>query len=70
MYQKMIREEIAKRGHIGIDPRHVEGFMRLEHGCLDSLSRAQFSKEVEIGISCIIEGGREMAERNAQSYAL
>jgi len=29
-YQQAIREEIARQGHIGIDPRHVEAYMRME----------------------------------------
>lgn len=70
MYMEMIRQEIARQGHIGIDPRHVEGYMRLEHATLDNLSFAQFKEEVKIGIACVIEDGKENAEKNAQSFGL
>ena len=69
-YQEMIREELARRGHIGIDPRHVEGYMRLEHSTLDGLSRSQFSKEVGIGIECVLADGIQNAEANARSFGL
>jgi hypothetical protein len=69
-YQQSIREEIARLGHIGIDPRHVEGYMRLEHSTLDGLSKKQFSDEVKIGIECTLADGEANAERNARSYGL
>lgn len=37
-YKESIRTEIARQGHIGVDPRHVEGYMRLGHSTLDGLS--------------------------------
>ena len=70
MYQQMIREEAARQGYIGIDPRHVEAYMRLEHGTLDALSMSKFRKEVRISIACIKEGGEVGAESLAKSYGL
>ena len=71
MYQQMIREILAKQGHVGqYDARHVEAFMRLEHSTLDGLSRAQFAAEVKIAHACIDKCGRDGAESLARSYGL
>jgi len=69
-YRDSIRHEIARQGHIGIDPRHVEGYMRLEHSTLDGLNSAQFRREVSIGIECVIADGTTHAEILAKSYGL
>lgn len=69
-YQNKVREELASQGRIGIDPRHIEAYMRLEHSTLDGLSRSQFSAEVSIGIACVDADGEENAERCAQSFGL
>ena len=52
------------------DPRHVEAYMRTQHSTLDHLSPRYFRSEVRIAMSCIDEGGIEMAERIAQSFGL
>lgn len=52
------------------DPRHVEAYMRCECGTLDRLSPQRFVSEVGIAVSCIREGGLDMAERLAKSYGL
>jgi hypothetical protein len=54
----------------GHDPRHVEAFIRCEHGSLGALSADEFKAEVEIAIRCIREGGMPMAEKLAQSFGL
>lgn len=69
-YFDLIRKEIVAQGKIGIDPRHVEAFMRLEHGTLDALSEKQFKNEVSICIQCVEQGGIDNAESLAQSYNL
>lgn len=69
-YEDNIRQEIARQGHIGVDPRHVEGYMRLEHPTLDGLSWDQFRDEVSIGIACVRSDGAQNAERNATSFGL
>ncbi len=69
LYYQQIRNQIAKQGKIGIDPRHVESFMRLEHSTLDGLSKTQFNNEVSIGIECT-EYDKDGAERCAQSFGL
>ena len=71
MYKQMIREitqDIAPLD--GIDPRHVEAYMRVERSTFDSLSRRAFRREVEISVACVLEGGTDMAERVAQSFGL
>ena len=52
------------------DPRHIEGYMRLQYSTLDHLDAATFAREVKIAIGCIEYGGVEAAERNAQSFGL
>ena len=52
------------------DPRHVEGYMRLEHGTLDQLAPEQFRAEVALAVACIAGGGIDAAEKLAQSYGL
>lgn len=68
--QKTIRVILDNRKIIGYDPRHIEGYMRLQYGTLDHLSAADFRREVSVCIQCINEAGRDMAERNAQSFGL
>ena len=70
MYQQTIREMAAALGYVGVDPRHVEAWMRLEHSTLDGLSRARFRDEVEIAIACIHHDGTKNSESLAQSFGL
>jgi hypothetical protein len=70
-YQLMIRESMASAGRIGAaDPRHVEGWMRLEHPTLDGLSRSQFNAEVRIALECIAAGPLADSEALADSMGL
>lgn len=71
IYNQLIREAMARAGHIAAaDPRHVEAWMRLEHGCLDSLSRRQFTDEVLIALQCIAAAPAADSEALAASYGL
>ena len=71
IYGQMIRETMARSGHVGAaDPRHIEAWMRLEHGCLDGLSRQQFTDEVTIALQCIAAGPLGDSEALAASYGL
>ena len=65
MYQALIKK-IAP----AYDPRHIEAFIRSEHGTLDKLSPARLKAEVEIAAQCVDEGGADLAERIAKSYGL
>lgn len=70
-YQVMIREILASGGQIGrYDPRHVEAWMRSEHGTLDALSRGRFASEVRIAAQCIDEAGVSVSESLAKSEGL
>ena len=71
MYQEMIREGLAKMGFIGkYNPRHIEGYMRLEHSTLDGLSDQQFNNEIKISAECIDAGVVAAAEELAVSFGL
>ena len=70
MYRDLIRETAARLGRIGVDPRHVEAWMRVEHGCLDGLSPSQFADEVEIAIGCMDSAGDGTSARLAASFGL
>ena len=70
-YTQAIRESLAKAGRVGAaDPRHVEAWMRLEHGCLDGLSAGQFQSEVEIALACIAASSTNENESLAESFGL
>ncbi len=69
-YRQSISMEITRQGHIGIDARHVEAYMRLEHSTLDGLSRKQFNYEIGIAIECIKADGKNNAGRLAKSFGL
>jgi hypothetical protein len=69
-YQKLIAEILVLRGRREIDPRHIEGYIRLAHPTLDGLSAEEFRLETDIGIGCIDAAGVEQAERNARSFGL
>lgn len=62
------QERIA--GFTSHDPRHVEAWMRLQHGTLDQLSPADFDSEVCIANACIAEAGTAESEALARSYGL
>jgi hypothetical protein len=53
-----------------VDPRHVEGFIRLEHRTLSGLTPRQWRAEVAIALGCLDAGGVAEAEANAQSFGL
>ena len=70
-YTQLIREAMARSGHVGAaDPRHIEAWMRLEHGCLDGLSRSQFDAEVRIALECIAAAPLADSESLATSMGL
>lgn len=66
-YQQAIYASPAARG---LDPRHVEAYIRLEHATLDSLTAAQFAQEIVIGAECVRSSGTENAEALAKSMGL
>ena len=69
-YEKSIREISWKEGRPGVDPRHVEAYMRQENPCLDGLSKAEFAREVRIAIGQIDIFGIDEAEELALAGGL
>jgi len=69
-YQKAIAEILKSIGRTDVDPRWIEGYMRLANSTLDHLSPRKFRNEVEIGVICVDEDGKENAELCAKSFAL
>lgn len=68
-YRKMIEERLAEIGSLA-DPRHVEGWMRLERGTLDALSPAEFAAEVKAAAGCCADATLEQSEDIARSFGL
>lgn len=64
LYTDMIREHDTAH-----DPRHIEAWMRLEHGTLDGLSYSKFAREVEIAAACC-DADPAGSESLARSYGL
>lgn len=54
----------------GIDPRWIEGYMRLEHPTLDNLSPVRFAHEAALASECAAHDGPAMAEQVARSFGL
>jgi hypothetical protein len=74
-YHAEIFRALLRRKRLDIDPRHIEGWMRCEHGTLDALTKAQFSREVTLAIQCIDAKeldaeGNDVNEVLARSYGL
>mgnify|MGYP001616925687 CR=1 FL=1 len=69
-YQNTIRQILTEMGKKDIDPRHIEGYMRLMYSTLDHLPHSMFVTETVIGINCIKLDGVENAEQNAKSFGL
>ena len=70
MYAQEIREEAARQGRLGSDPRHIEAWMRLEHGCLDGLGKEQFRSEVKTALACMDAATVQESESLADSFSL
>jgi hypothetical protein len=68
-YKSAYETRIRNYAHHSVDPRHVEAWMRLEHGTLDQLSTAQFISEVIMAERCILADPSQ-SERLAKSYGL
>ena len=72
MNQTYFQESIVAKGLVpaGTDPRHLEGYIRLQYSTLSHLGWPDIKREVKVGIACIKADGIENAERNAQSFGL
>lgn len=54
----------------GVNPGWIEAWMRLERGTLDSLTAAQFKREVRMAVACIEASSPADNEALAKSYGL
>lgn len=70
--QTHFQQSIVAKGLVpeGVDPRHLEGFIRLQYSTLSHLDWPEIRREVKIGLACIKHGGVEAAERIARSFGL
>ncbi len=66
------QRSITEKGLVpqGVDPRHIEGFIRLQYSTLGHLDWPPIRREVKLSVACIKQGGVAAAERNAQSFGL
>jgi len=69
LYTKVCKEALAQIKRPDIDPRHLEGFMRLQYGTLGHLPREEFVAEARLLATCW-DGEQENWEWNARSYGL
>lgn len=63
-YQRVIADLVPA----GVDPRHVEAYMRVARSTLGDLPPRLFRREVGIALECIEQGGIGAAERCARSF--
>lgn len=70
MYQTMIRESLARMGRIGVNPAHVEGWMRSEYGTLDHLGGARWTRAVREALECVDVSAADINARLAESYGI
>ena len=66
MYQDIIKR-VCHELSIEADPRHIEGFMRLQYGTLDHLTASQFAHECQLFDEV---KDQDDWEENAQSFGL
>lgn len=66
-YQDTIRRALGNRDY---DPRHIEAYLRLQHGTLDHLSTDQMRDEIEVCVLCVDADGEAAAESLADTYAI
>jgi hypothetical protein len=69
-YQDLIRRDLAHRGLISMDPRHVEASMRCVFGTLDHLGGLEWTAAVREAVAEVQTMGPEMSEALAQSWGL
>ena len=66
MYQQLIRDLDPT-----VNPRWVEGFMRLQYGTLNHLDKSDFKREIRLFKEAQREGlNDDLWESNAKSYGL
>ncbi len=69
-YQETIRGILDRKGITGIEPRHIEAFMRVYVGTLDGLDRRRFTRLTMDAVEEIRGCKPEVVARVAASYGL
>jgi hypothetical protein len=69
-WTKEVAQEMERQGARGLDPRHVEGYIRLAFPTMGNMSPSEFRREVEIGIACVQMAPSAEAETLAKSWGL
>ena len=69
-YQQIIAEYLATRRYIDVTPRVIEAWMRSQHGTLDSLSLAEFYREIEQCRADALAAGPDLSDKLAVSFGL
>jgi hypothetical protein len=69
-YQETIRQILDRKRITGIEPAHVEAFMRVYVGTLDGLDRRQFTRLAMDDVEEIRGCEPEIVARVAASYGL
>ncbi len=69
-YQETIRQILDRKQITGIEPAHVEAFMRVYVGTLDGLDRRQFTRLAMDAVEEIRGCEPEIVARVAASYGL
>ncbi len=64
-YQRHIAERTR-----GIDPRHIEAWMRVEHPTLDGLTAQQFNDAMYAALATAMDAGPEQSEALAATFGL
>ena len=71
VYTEVIQAFLAHMKRTDLDPRHVEGWMRLVHdGTLDRLSPRRVAREVQNAVDRLDEAGLDQSDELAASYGL
>ena len=71
MLGEAIEKELAVSGLNGhYDPRHIEAWIRMQHGSLSNVPPAYFEAEVRIARLCCDGASGEQSERLALSFGL
>jgi hypothetical protein len=69
-YQETIRGILDRKGISGIEPAHVEAFMRVYVGTLDGLDRRRFARLVMDAVEEIRGCDPDVVASVAKSYGL
>ena len=69
-YQSLIQQALNELNRQDINPRHIEGWMRMRHnGVLDNLDPQEFKREVRESIK-LVDADPATAEELAESYGV